>query len=86
VLASGQDAIAKHFASRTRPVGTVQFDQVPHQLSAFGPMLDDAGDRLGCEVHGQHKCGDHTIVIGAIRAVEVRRDPQPLLQYAGTYR
>jgi flavin reductase (DIM6/NTAB) family NADH-FMN oxidoreductase RutF len=49
-------------------------------------MLDDAGDRLGCEVHGQHKCGDHTIVIGAIRAVEVRRDPQPLLQYAGTYR
>jgi 3-hydroxy-9,10-secoandrosta-1,3,5(10)-triene-9,17-dione monooxygenase reductase component len=49
-------------------------------------MLDDAAVRLGCEVHGQHKCGDHTIVIGAIRSVDVRRDLQPLLQYGGTYR
>jgi len=86
VLASGQDDIADRFADRDRPVGAAQFADTPHHMSPFGPVLDGAAVRLGCELNTQFDCGDHHIVIGAIRSADATADLHPLLQHDGVYR
>jgi flavin reductase (DIM6/NTAB) family NADH-FMN oxidoreductase RutF len=84
ILASGQADIAARFADRDRPSGAAQFDGLPHHLGAFGPLLDGAAVRLGCKLHAMHRCGDHHIVVGEIRAAEAA-DLHPLLQHNGSF-
>lgn len=51
------------------------------------PVLKGAGARLvACIVH-RYACGDHTLVVGAVEALEFgdRGSADPLLFYAGEY-
>jgi hypothetical protein len=86
VLASGQDDIAARFADRDRPAGDAQFGDTPHHMSPFGPIVDGAAVRLGCELSTQFDCGDHHIVIGAVRSADATANLHPLLQHDGIYR
>jgi flavin reductase (DIM6/NTAB) family NADH-FMN oxidoreductase RutF len=85
VLASDQATVADHFADRNRGRGRDQFRSVPHRLSTYGPVLDDATSRVGCTVHAIHECGDHHIVVGEVAETETTAG-HPLLRHQGEYR
>lgn len=85
VLASDQGEIADRFADTGRPEGAAQFAGVAHHMSAFGPVLDGAAVQMGCELHAQHRCGDHHILVGAIRTAEASATLAPLVRRDGTY-
>ncbi|HVV58939.1 MAG TPA: flavin reductase family protein [Gaiellaceae bacterium] len=85
VLGSGHAEHAVRFSDRSRPSGAEQFAGVPHHLTEFGPALDDAVVRLGCRMHARHRCGDHTLVIGAVCSAEDDLDVHPLVQHDGAY-
>jgi flavin reductase (DIM6/NTAB) family NADH-FMN oxidoreductase RutF len=86
VLASDQGDIVARFANRDRPTGAAQFADTSHQMSPFGPVLDGAVVRLGCELHTHYECGDHHIVVGAVRSADATADVHPLLRHNGVYR
>ena len=40
---------------------------------------------MDCELHQEYDGGDHTIVVGAVRALGARPDAEPLLFFKGDY-
>jgi flavin reductase (DIM6/NTAB) family NADH-FMN oxidoreductase RutF len=86
VLAAGQGEIATRLADATRAPGAAQFADVPHRMTAFGPIVDGAAVYLGCELHAEHRCGDHHILIGALQWADATTGVRPLLRHDGRYR
>jgi flavin reductase (DIM6/NTAB) family NADH-FMN oxidoreductase RutF len=86
VLASEQKETAVRFADRGRSPGTAQFGETPHHMTPHGPILDDAVVTLGCELRARHACGDHELLVGAVRSARARPDLHPLVQHNGGYR
>lgn len=79
VLASGQEDIATHFAGR--PVADLH--------PAFGdiggvPVLTETAATMTATLAAEHDCGDHTIFIGHIAAMQATDRP-PLIFHAGRY-
>ncbi|TNB76638.1 flavin reductase family protein [Arthrobacter sp. BB-1] len=48
------------------------------------PVLGQALAWVDCELHTEYD-GDHTIVVGAVRALGARDDAEPLLFFKGTH-
>lgn len=86
VLAADQRATADWFATPGRPLPG-QLDRAPHTLSAAGvPLLDGALSTLECSVVDVHPAGDHSIVVGEVRAVRLSGDPRAaLVHFRGQY-
>lgn len=74
VLASDQDHLAARFAATGGPTGTAQFDDVPHRLNSFGPVIENATAWIGCRLHAAHQCGDHHIVLGEVGLAQTPSD------------
>lgn len=85
VLASNQSELAARFAKPGRPADPGQFMMVAHHLSPFGPLIESAAAWIGCDVYGAHRCGDHTIVVGAVGLAEATHR-HPLVRHEGAYR
>ena len=85
VLASGMDDLTARFANGARAASASQFAGVPHHMTAFGPVLSGSAVRLGCDVHAKHECGDHHLLVGAIRSADVSEGLHPLVQHDGTF-
>lgn len=83
VLAARQRELAHVFASK-QPEAE-KFAGVPHALEHGVPVLDGALAWLVCDLRELLPGGDHTIGIGAVRAMH-HRDDEPLLWYRGAYR
>lgn len=49
------------------------------------PLLPDALARLQCDIEARHDGGDHTILVGRVRKLDVASSGKPLLFYAGAY-
>ncbi|MEN3356557.1 MAG: flavin reductase [Mycobacteriales bacterium] len=87
VLAADAVEISAQFASRGRAVGEA-LAAVPHH---FGPhtgaaLLDDALVTFECRTVEVHGGGDHTILLGAVLDLTVRRpEALPLVFYRGDY-
>lgn len=79
ILASGQEDYASHFAGR--PVAGLEID-----LGRSGgvPTLVGAAGWMTAEIVATHDCGDHTLFIGHIGAMEAT-DHAPLLYFSGRY-
>jgi 3-hydroxy-9,10-secoandrosta-1,3,5(10)-triene-9,17-dione monooxygenase reductase component len=76
----------RHLAAQFARPGTDKFDGVRHTASPLGnPVLEDALAWVDCELHQEYDGGDHTIVIGAVRALGARQDAEPLLFFKGEY-
>jgi flavin reductase (DIM6/NTAB) family NADH-FMN oxidoreductase RutF len=76
VLAAGQEAVARHFANRWRPLGLAQFDTVnwlPGRRTG-APLIEDAAAHFECELWRTYDGGDHTIFIGRLISVDQRAD------------
>ena len=82
VLASDQEALCRQM-SRS---GADKFAGVSHRLSANGsPILDGAVAWIDCDIHAVHEAGDHLIVLGAVKELEVQKPAKPLLFFQGGY-
>jgi len=67
VLAAGQQALARRFASKEN----TKFAEVPHSVHDGIPVIDGTLAWVGCELDQLVPAGDHTIGIGAVHAAEL---------------
>jgi len=88
VLAQQQEAIARQFAVRGRPLED-QFAGLPFVAGRYtgAAVLAGAVAALECRTVSTLDAGDHTVVVGEVLAVGVPdADAGPLLYYQGRYR
>ncbi len=82
VLSAGQQPLCKVFASRSAD----KFAGVAwHPGPSGAPVLDDALAWIDCDVETIHEAGDHDIVIGRVRDLDVAASGLPLLFFQGGY-
>jgi 3-hydroxy-9,10-secoandrosta-1,3,5(10)-triene-9,17-dione monooxygenase reductase component len=82
VLAHDQHELSERFAE----LGADRFAGVEWTRSPLGsPIIVGVSAWIDCELAAEYDGGDHTIVLGAVRAL--RADPQrhPLIFYRGRY-
>mgnify|MGYP000852554741 CR=1 FL=1 len=82
ILTSHQEKDSNHFAGRRSPDYMPQIDM----LDAM-PVIRGAAVRLAADRQYAYACGDHTLFVGRVRALEVVPPGQirPLLFYCGKY-
>ena len=79
ILARSQESLSAHFAGAPIP------DFTPDLIWAGPtPMLAHAAAVIAADIAAQHDCGDHTLLVGAIRHL-ARYDRPPLLVHQGRY-
>ncbi|MBK5477525.1 flavin reductase [Pseudomonas sp. TH21] len=84
ILSGEQVTISNQFARR----GTDKWHGVEWQASPLGnPLLGGSLQWLDCEIHAEYAAGDHLIVIGEVKALNLQETAatQPLLYFKGQY-
>jgi len=84
ILSGEQVAISNQFARK----GTDKWHGVDWQPSPLGnPVIAGSLHWLDCEIHAEHVAGDHLIVIGEVKALNLQEAAatQPLLYFKGQY-
>ncbi|MGE4239169.1 flavin reductase [Ramlibacter sp.] len=82
ILSAQQESVCRRFATRAPD----KFDGISHRPAASGaPILDGAVAWMDCELQAVHEAGDHDIVVGLVRALEVESGELPLLFFQGGY-
>jgi len=86
VLSAEQEHLARYFASRDRPRGMAQFDQVEWfpGRSSGAPLLAGSLAWLECELAEVYHGGDHSIFLGTVLDA-ARRSGDALLFFAGGF-
>ncbi|WP_288649614.1 flavin reductase family protein [Pseudomonas sp. UBA5568] len=85
ILSGEQVGISNQFARR----GTDKWHGVEWQESPLGnPIIAGSLHWFDCEIHAEHVAGDHLIVIGEVKAINLQQVDarQPLLYFKGEYR
>lgn len=85
ILSGEQVDISNQFARR----GTDKWFGVDWQESPLGnPIIAGSLHWLDCEIHAEHATGDHVIVVGEVKAMNLQHSTagQPLLYFKGQYR
>lgn len=82
VLAENQEHLSRVFATR----GADKFAGVGWEPGPSGaPVLSGALAWIDCALEAEHDGGDHLIVVGRVRNLEVVGDGRPLIFYRGGY-
>lgn len=82
VLGEDQLDLCRHFAIS----GGDKFHGVGHRLSRHGmPILDGVVASIDCDLEREIDAGDHSIVLGRVRELQVEREAGPLLFFKGGY-
>jgi len=84
ILSDEQVRISNQFARR----GTDKWHDVDWQASPLGnPIIAGSLHWLDCDIHAEHVAGDHLIVIGEVKALNLQEATatQPLLYFKGQY-
>ena len=83
ILSDEQVKISNQFARQ----GTDKWHRVDWQESPLGnPIIVGSLHWLDCEIYAEHAAGDHLIVIGEVKALNLQEAAaQPLLYYKGQY-
>jgi flavin reductase (DIM6/NTAB) family NADH-FMN oxidoreductase RutF len=85
LLASGQEAIAQHFARGVPPIA--HWHGIAHREGALGaPLLEGALGWLECKLWAEYETGDHTFFAGEVVDAEVGASKPPLLYLNRSYR
>ncbi|MDH0645367.1 flavin reductase family protein [Pseudomonas sp. GD03858] len=85
ILSGEQAGISNQFARR----GTDKWQGIDWQASPLGnPIIAGSLHWFDCEIHAEHAAGDHLIVIGEVKALNLQEADaaQPLLYFKGQYR
>jgi flavin reductase (DIM6/NTAB) family NADH-FMN oxidoreductase RutF len=82
IFAAHHEEASRKFAR----LGVDRFEGVSWHERPAGPALDDAVAWIECTIDAEHEAGDHLIVVGAVRRLEVRDgDVEPLVFFRGRY-
>ncbi|MFD1216178.1 flavin reductase family protein [Microbulbifer celer] len=84
ILSGEQVRISNRFARQ----GADKWQGVEWRESPLGnPVIDGSLHWLDCEIHAEHAAGDHLIVIGEVKALNLQKAAatQPLLYFKGQY-
>jgi flavin reductase (DIM6/NTAB) family NADH-FMN oxidoreductase RutF len=82
VLTHAQEDICRTMASKQPD----KFSSLSwHQAGSGSPVLDDAAAWIDCDIEAVHEAGDHFIVIGRVRDLDVGDTVLPLIFYRGGY-
>jgi flavin reductase (DIM6/NTAB) family NADH-FMN oxidoreductase RutF len=81
VLGEGQSDLARRFATPSPD----KFDGVPVSEVDGIPLLDRAIAHFVCDVHERFPGGDHSIFIGNVKKLSLRRGSRPLLYFASQF-
>ena len=82
VLAHDQHALSELFAMS----GADRFADVTWTASPLGaPILEGVSAWVDCELAAEHDAGDHTIVLGAVHALDADPNRYPLIYYRSKY-
>ncbi|WP_343583594.1 flavin reductase family protein [Herbaspirillum sp.] len=85
ILSEEQIRISNQFARRE----TDKWHGIEWQASPLGnPIIAGSLHWLDCEMYAEHAAGDHVIVIGEVKALNLQEAvaAQPLLYFKGQYR
>ncbi len=83
MLAVNQEQVSRTFASKVEDrFSGLGWTPASHTGS---PRLDGALAWIDCDIDAVHEAGDHLIVIGAVRALDVSSETGPLAYYRGGY-
>jgi flavin reductase (DIM6/NTAB) family NADH-FMN oxidoreductase RutF len=84
-LARRQVALAERFAGRA-PIVSATFDGVAHdELTGGAPRLSGSVAWLECVQVAVYPGGDHSILVGEVRAGDTGDDDDPLIYFGGSY-
>ena len=87
VLSAEQEALARRFASPSRPRDQLCFAGVPHRTETTGAaILHSVACWFDCALAAMPRAGDHLIVIGEVLDYDADADREPLVFHAGRYR
>ena len=82
VLAADQEALSRVFAAHSPD----RFHGVGWRPAPSGaPVLTGALAWVDCTVEAEYPAGDHIIVVGRVRALDVEHEGRPLVFYRGGY-
>ncbi|WP_432838485.1 flavin reductase family protein [Dactylosporangium sp. CA-092794] len=82
ILAEDQEALSRAFARS----GADKYRGLAWTPAPSGsPVLDGVVAWVDCELHAEYDGGDHTIVVGRVRALHCAADRRPLLYHRGRY-
>ena len=82
VLGSHQQDLCRRFAAK----GDDKFQGFDYRLSTNGsPIFEDVVAWIDCTLDAVHEAGDHFIVLGHVRELDIVRADQPLLFFRGRY-
>lgn len=82
VLATGQAGVASRFAVDP---SEGRFDRISWRLGVSGyPVIDGAAAWLQCDLYEVLPGGDHSIILGEVRATSVSREP-PMVYHEGAF-
>lgn len=85
VLSSAQEHLSRRFAAHGLPIDG-EIDAIVAVRGTTGaPILAGACAFIECLLHHAYDGGDHTIYVGAVRAVGADPDARPLLYHRGRY-
>ncbi len=83
ILASEQESVCRAFAVKGGDK-FAQFSWAPSTATG-SPRLDDVVAWIDCDIEVVHEAGDHYIVIGRVRELDVTNPSLPLLFFQGGY-
>jgi len=76
----------RELAGKFARSGSNKFEGVRYTSSHLGsPVLDGALAWIDCELYEEYDGGDHTIVLGQVKAMSTRSEAEPLLFFKGSY-
>lgn len=82
VLGAHQETVCRALAAR----GPDRMRDIPwHPAPSGSPIIDGAVAWVDCELEAVHEAGDHYIVIGQVRALDMLGAELPLLFFRGGY-
>jgi flavin reductase (DIM6/NTAB) family NADH-FMN oxidoreductase RutF len=87
VLSAGQEAVARYFADKRRPLGAEQFDGVDCVAGQVtgAPLIRGALAHFECKLHAAYDGGDHTIFVGELLSLDRHLDDKALLFHLGRF-
>lgn len=88
VLGADQEKVARHFASRSRPMGAEQFRSVDVTSGRVvdAPLIAGAPAHFECRKWNAYDGGDHVIYVGEVLALAEGRETDALLFHRGRFR
>jgi flavin reductase (DIM6/NTAB) family NADH-FMN oxidoreductase RutF len=82
VLSDRQGAVCKALAAK----GDTKFAGIEYRSSDLGaPIIDGVLAWIECDIHAVHEAGDHFVVLGRVRDLDLHTEGEPLVFHKGGY-